>query len=124
MTATRWRYETTLLVVLGLMFGIVFFDRNAMAFLGPFVARDLQLNSTQVGMLGSALSLTWALSCLLIGALSDATGKRKSILVAAIVVFSLSSMLSGLAATFSVLLVSRLLMPAGFCSTTRLMNFA
>ena len=105
-----WRYETRMIVVLGFMFGIVFFDRNAMAFLGPFVAKDLQLNSTQVGMLGSALSFTWALSGLLISALSDATGKRKVILVTAIVIFSLSSMLSGLAATFSVLLISRLLM--------------
>jgi MFS family permease len=99
-----------MIVVLGFMFGIVFFDRNAMAFLGPFVARDLQLNNTQVGMLGSALSLTWALSCLLVSALSDATGKRKAILVPAIVIFSLSSMLSGMAATFSVLLISRLIM--------------
>ena len=105
-----WRYETRMIVVLGFMFGIVFFDRNAMAFLGPFVAKDLQLNNTQVGMLGSALSFTWALSCLLVSALSDATGKRKAILVTAIVIFSLSSMLSGVAATFSVLLVSRLLM--------------
>jgi len=103
-------YETRMIVVLGFMFGIVFFDRNAMAFLGPFVARDLHLNSTQVGMLGSALSFTWALSGLLVSALSDATGKRKAILVVAIVIFSLSSLLSGLAATFSVLLLSRLLM--------------
>jgi MFS family permease len=99
-----------MIVVLGFMFGIVFFDRNAMAFLGPFVARDLQLNSTQVGMLGSALSFTWALSGLLVSALSDATGKRKAILVASILIFSFSSMLSGLAATFSILLLSRLLM--------------
>jgi MFS transporter, ACS family, hexuronate transporter len=105
-----WRYETRMIVVLGFMFGIVFFDRNAMAFLGPFVAKDLQLNSTQVGMLGSALSFTWALSGLLISALSDATGKRKLILVTAIIIFSLSSMLSALAATFSVLLISRLIM--------------
>ena len=110
-TSTKgWSYETRMIVVLGFMFGIVFFDRNAMAFLGPFVAKDLQLNSTQVGMLGSALSFTWALSGLLISALSDATGKRKLILVTAIVIFSLSSMLSALAATFAVLLVSRLLM--------------
>jgi ACS family hexuronate transporter-like MFS transporter len=106
----NWRYETQMIVVLGLMFGIVFFDRNAMAFLGPFVAKELQLNSTQVGMLGSALSFTWALSGLLVSALADATGKRKAILIVAIVIFSLSSVLSGLAATFSVLLISRLIM--------------
>ena len=42
-----WRYKTRMIVVLGFMFGIVFFDRNAMAFLGPFVAKDLQLDNSR-----------------------------------------------------------------------------
>ena len=97
MTATRWRYETTLLVVLGLMFGIVFFDRNAMSYLTPFVAKDLGLSNTQIGMLASALSLTWALSAFAVGAYSDATGRRKSVLIVCIVIFSFCSLGSGLA---------------------------
>jgi len=109
-TATRWRYETTLLVVLGLMFGIVFFDRNAMSYLAPFVAKDLGLSNTQIGMLASALSLTWALSAFAVAAYSDATGRRKSVLVTCIVIFSFCSLGSGLAMSFTMLAGSRLLM--------------
>jgi MFS family permease len=109
-SGTRWRYETTLMIVLCLMFGVVFFDRNAMAYLAPFVAKDLGLSNTQIGMLASALSLTWALSAFGVSAYSDATGRRKSVLLACIVVFSLSSIGGGLAASFAVLLSTRLLM--------------
>ena len=105
-----WRYETRLMAVLCLTFGFVFFDRNAMSYLGPFVQKDLNLNNTEVGWLSSALSFAFALSALGIGYLSDKTGKRKSILVVTVVVFSLCSVLSGLASSFAVLLMSRLLM--------------
>ena len=40
-----WRYENRLIAVLCLMFGFVFFDRNAMAYLGPFVQKDLGLTT-------------------------------------------------------------------------------
>src|SRR5688572_13207074 len=92
------------------MFGVVFFDRNAMAYLAPFIAKDLGLSNTQIGMLASALSLTWALSAFGVSAYSDATGRRKSVLLVCIVVFSLSSLGSGLAASFAMLLLTRLLM--------------
>jgi MFS family permease len=105
-----WSYENRMMAVLGLTFGFVFFDRNAMSYLAPFVALDLNLSNTQIGMLSSALSLTWALSGYALGALSDATGRRKSILVVAVVVFSLSSIGSGIATSFAVLLASRMLM--------------
>jgi ACS family hexuronate transporter-like MFS transporter len=105
-----WRYETRLMAVLCLMFGFVFFDRNAMAYLGPFVQPELHLTNTQLGMLSSGLSFAWALSGLLIGYLSDRTGKRKSILLATVIVFSVCSALSGLAGSFAVLLASRMLM--------------
>jgi len=98
------------MVVLCLMFGVVFFDRNAMSYLAPFVAKDLGLSNTQIGMLASALSLTWALSAFGVSAFSDATGRRKSVLVACIVVFSISSIGSAVAASFAMLVASRALM--------------
>jgi MFS family permease len=111
MSQTRfWRYETRLMAVLCLTFGFVFFDRNAMSYLGPFVQKDLNLTNTEVGWLSSALSFAFALSALGIGYLSDKTGKRKSILLITVVVFSLCSALSGIAASFAVLLLSRMLM--------------
>lgn len=108
----RWfsSYENRLLFVLSLSFGFVFFDRNAMSFLAPFVAADLSLSNTQIGLLVSALSLTWALSGHLLGARSDRSGRRKPYLLVAVIVFSVCSFFSGLASTFFMLLAARLLM--------------
>lgn len=103
-------YQVVLVALLSLNFGIVFFDRNALSFLMPFVQPDLRLSNTQVGLLASALSLTWALSGIFISAASDRAGRRKSFLIAAVVAFSLCSFLSGLATSFLMLLGARLLM--------------
>jgi MFS family permease len=105
-----WRYETRLMAVLCLTFGFVFFDRNAMSYLGPYVQKDLNLNNTEVGWLSSALSFAFALSALIVGYVSDKTGKRKSILLLTVIVFSLCSALSGFAGSFAVLVLSRALM--------------
>ncbi len=104
------RYQTLLVAVLSINFGIVFFDRNALNFLMPFVKPDLSLNNTQVGILASGLSLTWALAAFGIGFLSDKTGSRKGLLILATLCFSCCSFLSGLAASFTILLGARLLM--------------
>lgn len=103
-------YQITLVTLLSLNFGIVFFDRNALAFLMPFVQPDLGLNNTQVGMLASALSLTWAIAAFGVGYVSDRTGSRKGLLVAATILFSACSFLSGIATSFAMLLGARLLM--------------
>jgi len=103
-------YENGLLLLLGLTFGFLFFDRNAASFLTPFIAPELKLNNTQIGLLGSALSITWAISAYVFGALSDRSGVRKPFLLASVVLFSLCSFLSGIADSFGVLLASRLLM--------------
>ena len=106
------RYQALLVGLLSLNFGIVFFDRNALNFLMPFVQPDLGLSNTQVGLLASALSLTWSLAAFGIGRLSDRIGNRKLLLVMATIAFSLCSFLSGLALTFVMLLGARLLMGA------------
>jgi MFS family permease len=103
-------YQWRLTLLLSLTFGVVFFDRNAVAFLTPFIAADLHLSFTQVGILSSGLALTWALAGLFGGVISDRTGSRKVPLLICIVAFSLCSVLSGLAASFATLLAARLLM--------------
>ena len=103
-------YQVLLVTLLSVTFGIVFFDRNALGFLMPFVQPDLHLSDTEVGMLSSALSLTWACAAFAIGYISDRTGSRKGVLVVAAIMFSACSFLSGLAGTFAVLLGARLLM--------------
>ncbi|HOP20915.1 MAG TPA: MFS transporter, partial [Amphiplicatus sp.] len=112
MRKDRPAYRMLLVGLLSLNFGIVFFDRNALNFLMPFVQPDLNLSNTEIGLLASALSFTWAISGYYLGAASDRSGKRKSFLVAAIIAFSLCSVLSGLATSFLFLLGARLLMGA------------
>ncbi len=103
-------YENGLLLLLGFTFGIVFFERNAIGPLASYIINDLHLDQTQVGMLGSALSLAWAISAYLIGAWSDRRGVRKPFLLVSVVVFSLCSALSGVAATFMMLVMARVIM--------------
>jgi len=103
-------YENGLLLILALSFGFAFFDRNAVSYLAPYLVKDLGLSNTQVGMLGSALALSWAVSALVIGRWSDAAGVRKPFLIGMLLVFSACSVLSGLATSFSMLLASRLIM--------------
>lgn len=108
---SRWlTYENGLLLLLGFSFGIVFFDRNAVGVLGSFIIEDLGLTQTQFGMVGSGLSLSWAISAYLIGAWSDRSGVRKPFLVVSIIVFSLCSAFTGMASTFIMLMLARIVM--------------
>jgi predicted MFS family arabinose efflux permease len=106
------KYQAWVVGLLSLNFGILFFDRNALNFLMPFVQPDLHLSNTQVGMFSSALSLTWALSGLAVGRISDKLGSRKPVIVVATIAFCLCSVVSGLATSFFMLLGARLLMGA------------
>lgn len=114
MNATAQRrsdgYQTWLTLLLSVNFGILFFDRQAANFMMPFIQKDLLLTNTQVGLLSSGLSLTWALSGLTVGPLSDRLGSRKPIVVLCTLLFCACSMLSGLAGSFLLLLGARLLM--------------
>jgi len=105
-------YQAWIVGLLSLNFGILFFDRNALNFLMPFVQPDLGLSNTQVGLFSSALSLTWALSGFAVGRISDRMGSRKPVVVVATLAFCLCSIVSGLASSFFMLLGARLLMGA------------
>jgi len=105
-------YQTWLVLLLSLNFGILFFDRQAANFMMPFIQPDLHLSDTQVGILSSGLSLTWALSGLTVGPLSDRMGSRKPLVLLGTLLFCACSILSGLAGSFLLLLGARLLMGA------------
>lgn len=109
---TLFCYENLVLVLMGLAFGLVFFDRTALSFLTPFFAPELHLNNTEIGMLSSGLALTWAIAGYSVGALSDYLGNRKWLLVFAVAIFSLSSIASGVTASFLTLLATRVVMGA------------
>jgi len=105
-------YQSALVGLLSLNFGILFFDRNALNFLMPFVQPELHLTNTQVGLTASALSFSWAVSAMVMGAAADRSGKRKMFLIGATIAFSVCSFLSGLASSFFMLFGARLLMGA------------
>ncbi|MFK4752327.1 MFS transporter [Oceanobacter antarcticus] len=103
-------YENRLLLILFVCFGFVFFDRLALSFLFPFVAADLNLNNSHLGMLSSVLALMWALSGMTLGHIADKKESKKYILVISVIAFTLCSALSGLVTTFVSLLIFRGLM--------------
>ncbi len=106
----RGSYETWMIFLLSIAFGVVFFDRNATNYLGPYLVHDLGLNNTQLGMISSGFSAAWAVAGLLGGRLSDASGKRKPLLLVAFVIFSLCSFMTGMAGSLGILMLSRILM--------------
>ena len=103
-------YQIVLVAILCLNFGVLFFDRNAINFLMPFIQPELGLSYTQVGLLGAGLSFTWAVAAIFVGWLSDKIARRKIIIVTAGLVFSVCSVVSGLASSFLMLFAARLLM--------------
>lgn len=103
-------YENALVLILGVTFGVVFFDRQAASNLMPFIKPALHLTNTEVGMVGSALAVTWALSAYLVSLVADRTRRHKLVLIVCVIGFSLSSFVSGTAGSFPVLVGSRLIM--------------
>ena len=103
------RYENTLLAILFFSWGTVFLDRTSQHYLAPYFAPEFHLNHQQIGMLGSVVAITWALSTLFFGALSDRVG-RKPILVPVVFAFSLLSWISGMVHSYHQLLLVRALL--------------
>jgi MFS family permease len=105
-----FNYENGLLALLSVTFGLVFVDRFALVYLSPFIAKDLGLNNTQVGLLVSALGITWALSGYFTTAWAEKRNKKKITFIVSVILFSVASISSGLVTGFVMLLLCRLLM--------------
>jgi MFS transporter, ACS family, hexuronate transporter len=104
------RYQWLLVALLSANFGVVFFDRNVFSYLTSFIQPDLGLSNFQIGNIASAFSFSWAIAGLCMASLVDRFGRRKPMLVAATIAFSMASVLSGFASGFAWLLGARLLM--------------
>jgi MFS family permease len=108
--ARLFSYQLGLPVLLGLTGGLVFFDRNAINLLSPFIVADLKLNNAELGTASSIVAFTWATAGYVVGRWSDRAGRRKPYYVAAIIAFSCCSMASGLTSSFLGLILARLAM--------------
>lgn len=103
------KYENTLVTILFFSWGTVFLDRMSQHYLAPYFAPEFRLTHEQIGLLASVLAITWALSTLVFGALSDRIGRRP-ILIPAVFAFSLLSWLSGVVHSFNEMLIVRALL--------------
>jgi len=113
------RYETKVVAILFLAWGTVFLDRMSLLYLAPILAPELHLSHQQIAQLASVLAVTWALSSLFLGAVSDRYGRR-IVLIPAIFLFSAMSWITGFANSVLQLLVIRALMglAEGSCWST------
>lgn len=103
------KYEFWLVVLMFFSWGTVFLDRMSLIYLAPFIAPELHLNNTDIGLLVSALALAWAVSGLVFGAISDRLGRRP-VLIPAFFLFSVLSWISGVVKTLGQLFAIRTLM--------------
>lgn len=103
------KYENTVVAILFFTWGTVFLDRMSQLYLAPYFAPEFHLSEAQVGLLASVVAVSWAVSALFFGAVSDRFGRR-AVLIPGVLIFSLLSWLSGTAQTFGELLVIRALM--------------
>src|SRR5260370_30450940 len=92
-------YENRLVLILFFTWGTVFLDRMSQLYLAPYFAPKFHLTSEQIGVLASVVSVTWAVSGLFFGALSDRFGRR-IILIPGVVLFSALSWVSVIAPRF------------------------
>lgn len=101
--------EGSMVAILFATWGLVFLDRMLLLYLAPYIAPDLRLSAAQVGNLAGIIALCWAVSAVIFGAVSDRFG-RKVVLVPMVASFSALSALSGLAHSYTQLLVFRALL--------------
>ena len=84
-----------------------FYDRNVTGALAEPVRKEFHLNDTQIGLLGSAFIWLYALVGVPLGNFAD-RASRKKILAAGMVVWSVLTASTALAATYAMLLFTRL----------------
>ncbi len=95
-------------VVLGTAYLLSFVDRTIINLLVGPIEQDLQINDTQFGALqGLAFGLFYSLAALPLGRLAD-SHNRRAIISAGLAFFTLFSMLSGLARTYTALFLARM----------------
>lgn len=102
----KFAYGTVLLLTLIYIFS--FIDRQIVAVLGTQIRDSLMLSNFQIGLLyGPAFSFIYAISGIPMGRLADRTS-RKWMIAIGLFTWSLMTVLSGLAASFTFLIVARL----------------
>lgn len=94
------RYRTFVLLLLTVVYGFNFIDRQIVGILAPFIQEDLGLTNTQLGLLiGLAFAFLYTIIAIPIALLADKFN-RVNILTAALAMWSGFTALTGLAGNF------------------------
>lgn len=106
------RYALALLLAVNLL---NYIDRQALYAVFPLIKTDLQLSDAGLGFLGSAFMFSYMLAAPLFGRLGD-RANRAHLAAGGLAVWSLATMLSGMAASYRMLLAARTLVGVGEAS--------
>ena len=102
--------ELTVVALLSLCWALALFDITGIDYLMPFIAPNLKLNNTQIGLIFSLYYIPFGLSSYVTGVLTDRFGNRRILLIGVMLLFSVVSVLPGLATSLTTLLMTRMLM--------------
>ena len=106
------RYQYRLLAVLALVNFVNFADRQVFVPLLPLIRAQLGLSDTQLGSLQTWLLAVLAIASLGFGLIADRLNRR-AVIAFGVIFWSLATLASGMATTFTFLLVSRALVGVG-----------
>ncbi len=102
------RYAWAILILLVVIYILSFVDRQIVAVLATQIRLDLDLTNLQIGLLyGTAFSFIYAISGIPMGRIAD-LWSRSAMIAIGLLVWSLMTALSGLATSFTFLVVCRL----------------
>ncbi|APW39602.1 hypothetical protein RD110_22310 [Rhodoferax koreense] len=107
--AASFPHEWRALALMAFGFALVNLDRFIMYPLFPVMAAELGLDYQDIGLISAAVALTWGISSMVFGRLSDRFGRR-GILITSVLVFSVLCGATGLATSLGSLLLIRLVM--------------
>jgi len=100
-------YELWLIICFFFSWGLIFLDAQAVSYCSALIVQEFGINNTQVGLIGTVSVGTFALTSLLVGAMSDRLGYRKKLLVPCLLLCSIFSALGATTHTFGGLLITR-----------------
>ncbi|XP_046592009.1 synaptic vesicle glycoprotein 2C isoform X1 [Neodiprion lecontei] len=104
--AGHGRYHVSLMLVCGLISIATGFQNSLSAYILPAAQCDLDLTSTEMGLLNAAIPLGGTLSAMLWGVVADATGRRH-IMIWCLLIDGIVTLLSSLSQNFPILFILR-----------------
>ena len=108
---TRGYARYVLAVMVGINF-LNYMDRYVGAAASPLIQKEFHLDDSQVGILGSAFLLVYAVAAVPFGYWAD-RGIRRTVVAAGVAIWSLATLFTGFARSFPQLFVSRAVLGIG-----------